>query len=74
MAKSLGGKGKSGAVAALEAAALAAGLDAGAELPALGLSNKATRAEGVMDESTPLPTPTSAPEDGDENVGSVRCV
>ena len=71
LAKSLGGKGKSGAVAALEAAALAAGLDAGAELPALGLSNKATRAEGGMDESTPLPTPTSAPEDGDENVGSV---
>lgn len=70
LAKSLGKSGKSRAVAALEAAAVKAGVDAGAELPALGLSNKATRAEGGADiaGSDPIPPPT---EDGDENVGSV---
>ena len=77
LAKSLGvsGVGVSGAVAALEAAAVAAGLDAGAELPALGLSNKATRAEGSDVEypprETPSNTPSSAITEEDDNVGSV---
>ena len=72
----LGSLGESlGGNVALDSAALAAGIDAGAELPQLGLSNKALHAPGVEGdtpgESTKVTNLADSSGDGDDRIGSV---